>query len=116
MTKQPKRQPTFTTDNDGLPIVLVPLANGRVATVDLSDWEDLLCAGLTPQWTLNDSGNGFAYVRAQGRENLVVVARVITGAGRREIVRYCNGDHLDLRRRNLRVTSGGRAKGKAKAA
>ena len=116
MTKQPKRQPTFTTDNDGLPIVIVPLANGRAATVDLADWEDLLCAGLTPQWTLNDSGNGFAYVRAQGRENLVVIARVITGAGRREIVRHRNGDHLDLRRRNLCVMSGGRAKGMAMAA
>ena len=111
MTKQMKRQPTFTTDNEGTPIAVVPLANGRAATLDLTDWEDLICGGVTPNWTFNDNGGGFSYVRCQSPDNLLIVGREIMQAGKGEMVRYRNGDRTDLRRANLRLVRGGRAKG-----
>lgn len=110
MTKNLKRLPTFTTDGDGVAIARVPLANGTCAIVETADWEDLLSRGLTPHWTLNDDGKGRGYVRCQGGGNLVMVSRQITGARRGEIVGYRNGDRRDLRRSNLYVTRGGRAK------
>lgn len=106
-----KRQPTFTTDNAGTPIAVVPLANGRAATLDLTDWEDLIGRGTSPNWTFNDNGEGLAYVRCQSPDNLLIVAREITRAGKGEMVRYRSGDRTDLRRANLRLVSGGRANG-----
>lgn len=112
MTKQPKRLPTYTRDADGNPIAVVPLARGGDALVDAPVLEELLQRGVTLNWTFNLSGGGeFAYVRTRtAARNLVSVAREVVGARSREIVRYRNGDRRDLRRSNLYVTSGGRAK------
>lgn len=112
MNTKPKRQPTFTTEVDGGEVVVVPLANGQSAMLDRADWDDLRARGLSPNWTYNDNGEGLGYVRCAGGENLVIVARVILGAGKAAAVRYRNGDRTNLRRRNLYVTGGGRAKGK----
>jgi hypothetical protein len=112
MTNQPKRLPTYTRDADGDPIAVVPLARGGDAIVDADVLEDLLQRGVTLNWTFNLSGGGeFAYVRTRtASRNLVTVAREVIGARPREIVRYRNGDRRDLRRRNLYVSSGGRAR------
>lgn len=112
--RAPKRQPTFTADEHGQPIVLVPLATGHTARVDLADWEALLLRGVSPNWTRNTAVAGFAYVRARGPgRGLVMVAREIVGARPREIVSHRNGDRTDLRRSNLKISTGGRAKARA---
>ena len=114
MNKQPKRLPTYTRDADGHLIAVVPLARGSSATIDARDLEDLLQRGLTPNWTLNTTAGGHAYVRAQGRHgNLLMVAREVLGARPGEIVAYRNGDSTDLRRSNLHIAKGGRAKARA---
>jgi hypothetical protein len=110
MTKKPKRLPTYSLDEDGQPIAVVPLARGGSATIDAHDLEELLQRGITLNWTLNLSGGDYAYVRAQTPNNLVSVARLVTGAGPGNAVKYRNGERRDLRRRNLYVTSGGRKK------
>lgn len=113
-SRAPKRQPTFTTDENGAPIVIVPLATGQTARVDLADWEALLLRGVSPNWTRNTAVNGFAYVRARAAgQNLLMVAREILGARPREIVSHRNGDRTDLRRANLKISTGGRAKARA---
>jgi len=51
--------------------------------------------------TVND---GYHYVRVKVRDipgTLETVARIIAGAGRRQCVKYENGDRADLRRSNL---------------
>lgn len=112
--RSPKRPPTFATDDNGAPIAIIPLTGGRYARLDLGDWEDLLLRGVTPNWTLNTSKKGRAYVRAQGRHgNLLMVAREVLGARPGEIVAYSNGDSTDLRRSNLHIAKGGRAKARA---
>lgn len=110
----PKRPPIFTTDDNGAPIAIIPLTGGRCARLDLGDWEGLLLRGVTPNWTLNASKKGHAYVRAQGRHgNLLMVAREVLGARPGEIAAYRNGDSTDLRRSNLHIAKGGRAKARA---
>jgi len=109
--RAPKRQPIFTSDENGASVVLVPLATGQTARVDPADWEALLLRGISPNWTRNTAGPGFAYVRARGPgRGLVMIAREVVGARPREIVSHRNGDRLDLRRSNLKLSTGGRAK------
>lgn len=90
-------------------LVEVPLAGG-----DGDDWAKitdhqariLWNEGVRGRWFLNHNGHGKLYVRAwgtnaQGGKNTVMVARVLTGAGKSEVVSYRNGDPLDLRTENL---------------
>ena len=110
MPHQPKRQPTFTTDSDGDPIAIMPLAQGEPATVDADVLDELVRQGVTLNWTWNLSGDGYGYVRAEGPVNLVTIARVIMKPPLGFIVRYRNGNRRDLRRKNLYLERGGRAK------
>lgn len=110
-TTAPRRLPVFTRDEHGQPIAVITLANGTTARLDLIDWESLLQRGVSPNWTLNSVGGGFAYVRAKTPgQRAVMIAREITGAQPRQIAGYRNGDRTDLRRSNLTLTTGGRAK------
>lgn len=105
-TRRPlKRHPTFTTDADGTPVASIPLAKGQTATLETTDWEDLLCRGVSPHWTFNHNGNGLSYVRVKSPLNLLSVGRLILGARRGQIVRYRNGDRCDLRRLNIHLES-----------
>lgn len=107
----PKRPPIFTTDDRGAPVAVILLASGESARLDAHDWERLLLRGVTPNWTLNTTARGHAYVRAQrSRGNLVMVAREVLDARPGEIITYRNGDRTDLRRSNLQIAKGGRAK------
>lgn len=105
MTAKTKRTPTHATDTQGREIVLVPLAN-QAAPVRIlkADFDALIAAGWSDQWKLNDSGNGYAYVKVPetgtcGRH--AIVARLLMQPGRREQVCYRDGNRTNLIRSNL---------------
>lgn len=65
-------------------------------------------------WSLIENGNGLAYVRATRRalrhladqpsgSGVVSLSRLLANARRREVVRFRNGNRLDLRADNLVV-------------
>jgi hypothetical protein len=92
-----------------MPCLKVPLTNAPdlFAVVDQHSHARLVSQGLTGSWFLNDNGSGRSYVRTfvptEGRQRTtnLQVARLIVGAGPRTVVRYANGDPLDLRYGNL---------------
>ncbi len=97
------------TDEHRQPCVRVPLTNapGASAIVDEASYADLRARGLTGPWFLNDNGTGRKYVRTgvpvagQPKGTLLLIARLILGAGPGTVVRYANGNPLDLRFTNL---------------
>lgn len=80
----------------------VVLQDGSMALIDHDVRVRLIEAGHVGAWFLNDNGSGLPYVRLQGADNLVTVARLVVGAAVNEQVEYVNGNRLDLRSRNLR--------------
>ena len=103
------KHPIPFTDEHGLPCLRVPMSNahGVFAIVDQHHFETLRALGLTRSWFLNGNGTGKRYVRtpvpAEGRPKgtILLVARLIIGAGPGTVVRYGNGNPLDLRFSNL---------------
>ena len=96
-------------DEHGTPCFRIPLGNrpGTFAIVDQQQFANLVSQGVTGRWFLNSNGTGRSYVRIavpvegrRGGTNLLV-ARLIIGAGPRTVVRYANGNPLDLRFVNL---------------
>jgi len=104
------RFPVRTTAADGKEIVIVPLqGDGEAAIVDAADFDKLLDAGVSTQWTAAGRKGSPRYVRCAvngQRGNAVQISRLITGAGQGQMVRYRNGNTYDLRRDNLVVTLG----------
>lgn len=94
-------------DVDGAAVVHVQMSNapGTFATFDAADYDRLrkLYPGL---WRLNDNGKGAIYVRAiapgSGHRN-VNLAREALQPGQRQVVRYRDGNRLNLRRSNLQL-------------
>lgn len=112
MSTRKPRATIFETTACGKLLALVPLAGDRgMARLDAEDYRRLRAAGVSDQWTLNAGkrGSGTVYVRcmlagqAGQRGNLATVARLIVNAPKNLIVRYRNGDRLDLRRQNLTI-------------
>lgn len=99
----------YTTDADGQQLVHVALANtDQRATLYAEDYQRLMAAGFSQHWSLNDNGNGSAYVkangrRADGRQTKLRIARLIAGAGKGEHVRFADSNTLNLRIDNLRI-------------
>jgi hypothetical protein len=94
----------------GRDLVRVELSNARglFATLDADDYERFVAAGHSTNWFLNGVGSS-RYVRFNSPDvlgGIGTVARVITGTPHRHVVRYRNGDRLDLRRANLLLTQG----------
>jgi hypothetical protein len=117
--RRPRREPVFTTDEDGQRIVRVPLnLPGAVATVAEDDFVRLRANGFTDQWTTwHDGRSGCSYVvlGVTGlRGSILWVSRLIAEAGRGQRVGFRDGNRLNLRRDNLVVT-GGWSKGREKA-
>lgn len=103
------RLPTCTYDSQGKPIVLVPLANHpEPAIIDADDFDALMKAGVSDQWFLNDNGSGYCYVRccAKMGDNLMTLARLIRCPAVGRVIRYGDGNRLNLRRANLGVSRG----------
>jgi hypothetical protein len=101
------------TDENGQGCLRVPLdrRGERFAIVAARDYWRVVEAGATGPWLLNDNGSGRSYVRTsvpsgKGHGTLVQVARIISGAGPRTVIRYDNGDTCDLRAWNLSLQRG----------
>lgn len=107
--KRIKRTPTYTRDHDSREIVRVPLCNSKHAARILAvDFDRLRTTGVSDQWTLNGVGE-YQYVRCPVSENvgdLDTVARLILHAPPGRIVKYRDGNRLNLRRDNLVLVPG----------
>lgn len=107
MTNKTNTRHAIIVLEDGV-TALVSLGNlpGRFAKVDLPDLQRLQSEGYGKAWFVNSNGGRLLYVRTHGLPgdpSLLQVARLITRAGRREVVRHADGDRLNLTRRNLQV-------------
>jgi len=104
------RTPIRTVDRDGAEIVLVPLANHHLpAKLLADDFDRLVSDGVSLAWTFNDNGSGYGYVRTYSGAvagKLTSIARLIVNAGRGKVVKYRDGDRLNLRRDNLWIARG----------
>lgn len=104
------RTPAYGRDPDGREIVTVPLSGGawKPAVIYRKDFEQITAQGYSDQWTLNGCGS-LRYVRTHSsnrRGTLVSVARLVLGEVPGQVVRYRDGDRLNLRSWNLYHTSG----------
>ncbi len=98
----------YFLDPHGRPCYDVPLdkSGTRWATISKNDFIRLRGLGATGVWFLNGNGSGNEYVRTHlilgpSGPRPVLVSRLILGVGKNEVVRYQNGDPLDLRPANL---------------
>lgn len=92
---------------DGEEVVRVELVGhkGVFATVDAASFAKLPEAARRGRWYLNRGYTGLSYVKfSDAGGTTQSVARALAKARRGEIVSFRNGDRLDLRRGNLRVT------------
>ena len=69
----------------------------------------LLAEGYSDQWNFNRVGQAYGYVRCKDgkvKGGLSTVARLVLGAGKKQVVHYRDGDRLNLCRSNLYITKG----------
>ena len=101
------RQPVIRAEIVGRPGVFV--------TLDEADYDALTATrGNLRFYLVQSFVDGPSYVRIKDHSvlgQLALVSRTIMQPGRGQVVRYRNEDHLDLRRRNLVVTGGGKRTG-----
>lgn len=94
-------------DDDGRLVVGVPLSNrpGRHVWLYEADYETITNDHGNASWFLNDNGKGHLYVRMKSRDrgNNVMVARLVVSDPKAQVIRYRDGDRLNLRSRNLDV-------------
>src|SRR5690349_18635006 len=99
-----------TTNNDGRPVVLLPLKNStRKVVVDTQSFKDLMDMGIKLPLILRE---GFVCVHffKEKKRKYVKVARLVRGAGPNERVFYADMDRLNLTKSNLILHEGGNAK------
>lgn len=101
--------PSRFTDAGGHTVVRVYLCDGTHAVVDEDDFDRLVSLGFSPRWFPSGDGKGRSYVcvappSGSGLNHgiRVNVARLIAlPASRGVVVKYADGDRLNLRRSNL---------------
>lgn len=96
-------------------MVWVPLdrRGDRWTMVDAADYDALPATLRNVPWCLNSNGRGRDYVKAHSALSsggLVIIARVVLGAGWREAVSYASPDRTDLRRSNISLERSTKAK------
>ncbi|MGN6383168.1 MAG: hypothetical protein ACTHMK_11265 [Dyella sp.] len=103
---------TFTTDATGRRIAHVGLSGTKErAKLLAEDLDRIVAAGYSLLWSFTATGRNRRYVLLQainpkGRKRTLTVARLITKAGRGQIVKYLDGDRLNLLPENLLVAEG----------
>lgn len=89
-------------------VVYVPVLGATLpAVIDRADFDRIIASGVSDQWVLNrGSGRGIGFVRAKTIEGrLVTIARLVSGVTiAHRPVRYVNGNPLDIRKANLRIS------------
>ena len=105
----------YGNDDDGQRCTRIPLARyGNCAILYAEDLEELARRGYLLRMQVSyNRGHAVGYVHLRDpRNNGVnhVVARLILGAPPRTVVRYRDGNRLNLRRSNLLLRRGGSAK------
>jgi len=104
------RTPTEAKGANGNIVVRIPLANGGGAIVSKEAFDKLKADGVSLSWTFNYNGQRTSgYVRTccpAATGSLITLSRLITGAGRGEVVRYRDGNNRNLLESNLYLSSG----------
>lgn len=92
-------------DDDGCAVVGVPISNRPHLTAWLyaADYERITTEFGAASWFVNDNGDGRLYVRLKStdRRNNVMASRLVLDDPTISIIRYRDGDRLNLRSRNL---------------
>jgi hypothetical protein len=103
-----RHAPLRFTDERGRECLKVPLDRyGRkYATVTVRGYQAVQDAGAAGAWCLNGNGHGNSYVRTYVGDTLLMPARIIAGAGPRSVVRYMDGDPLNLLPENIVLRKG----------
>ena len=106
--------PRLPNRNDLIPVqpdrVAVVLQDGEAAVMSLSDYEELRSKGWKGRLTHRKVTGDNSYPSINHGPRIYTVARVILAAGPRERIRYANGNHLDLTRANLVLSTKGGAR------
>ena len=110
MTKQ-RATTYYTRDARGNQLAHVAVNGTRDrAVLHADDLARILDEGWSPHWSLQNTGcHRYVLVWAhgpKGKPRTLTVARLVANAGKGEIVRYADGDRLNLRRDNLLVRKG----------
>ena len=110
-TISPSRYPVnFRTETNGNKIVEIGMAHNRTVIMDEVSYTKLIGLGLKMTFWVNDNGKGNEYVRthyspASKTENNVQVVRLILDGSHGTVVRYKDGNRLNLRLSNLYLDS-----------
>jgi hypothetical protein len=101
------------TDNNphtfGIELLQIPLDdtdNPAIGTINRADFDLLMDLGCSDVWWINKDGNVVCWGGLSKRA--LVISRLILDAGPSEIVKYADGDNLNLRRTNLRIVKRGK--------
>jgi hypothetical protein len=101
------------TDNNphtfGIELLNMPLDdtdNPAICTINRADFNSLMDLGCSDVWWINKDGNVLCWGGLSKRA--LVISRLILDAGPSEIVKYADGDNLNLRRSNLRIVKRGK--------
>lgn len=111
-------------EEGGRSLALIPLGKHHehqpayFAEMWKDDYDFLCRLGLSPNWNrYRQTGQGNFYVTAAATSmpgNKILVARVLLDANAGEVVRYVDGNPLNLRRENLRLVQSAKAKTRAR--
>src|SRR5215510_12994242 len=101
---------TATTDNDGRPVVLLPVkGRARSVVVDTATFKQLMGLGVRLPFVIRDGHPSFhSYVNRNRK--YIRVARLIADAGPGQHVSYVDRDRFNLTKTNLILVRGGGAK------
>lgn len=112
-----KARPITTVQEGTREVARVPLGRNASLHAEIyrDDFDFLVKLGLSPNWSSykNVTGNYVTASAVDTPSKHVLVARVLMDAGAGQVVRYADGNPLNMRRENLRLVHS--AKGKTRA-